>query len=1288
MASHSDSNQTNYSQRSNFCDTKIIQWNCRSLHQNLNHFKAFLSQNKTDIICLQSVLRSSKELPYLDGFYFPPFYQCNKDGKVALATYVSTKIKVSFFPSPTPNKDHLALTIKVATAGRDLLITNVYYPETVSRINLTKWISDLDTNNKDWLIVGDFNAHHSDWGGEGTITRGGGNHLSQHITDSDFILLNDGSITRLPHRFGDNPSAIDLSLVTPGIGQQTTWQVLDDDLGSDHIPILISISRTLEGANTMDENGFNYDKANWDLFSERLQNFEPIPQDVSIQEQYDIFCSRVLQVAYEAIPLKKHFENKISNPWWNDDCAKAVKIKSQAYSVYKKRSTEANFEHYKKTRRDCKRVINTAKTVYWEKFVKTHVKEYRDTTKVWKKIKKLKRQYKIPDGALKVNGLKITSNKEKAEVFADTFATVSQTASLPRELREHRQEQEANFSSPNPDNQCPINQDFSIHELRRCLNDIKKAKKATGVDKISYLMIKHLPEKALYELLGFYNRCYSFGTVPKQWKMAEVVPIHKNGKPRCDPSSYRPISLTPHLGKVYERLLKSRLEFHLEKHNIIPSFQAGFRRGRGCTDHLVKLSSHIKKSLKRNKPTLATFFDVKRAFDSVWIAKLLQKLSQVGIQGNLYEALKTLMTNRSIRVKVGSELSSERTLDMGVAQGTIYAPICFSLMLHDLKYLKFKNASIMLYADDLTLWQESRYNKINTPRQSKEVREKFQFNVDLITRYMENNGFLLSPEKTQFVVFKGLKRSIRIHELFITVQGKRVDPSKTAKYLGVVFDDCLNFKSHIETQVKKVKQLWPLLKTLKCTPGCSSTVSLLHVARALVRSRLTYGQEAYFTASPNDLRKLQNAETAVLRFILGLARGSPPSLVYREAGWLPLPEQRNLNCAQYLIRAKSTNNSTDEELNVAFDNNNSDSSQKVFLKKPYMKIKALSFYNYTENLLKEANIDPDQIKKTPIPIVPIWTEITPTIDHSYCNESKSKHIHYVSTVAREKMESKYANSLQIFTDGSKLDDGSVGCSFCIPKLNITKRFKLNSNISIMSAELFAIYMALAFVADCPRIFFKVVIFSDSKSALQAIENLSKNRLDLILEIYHLNSLIYSKGTELDLVWIPSHCNISGNDQADVAAKEAARGNGHVNSYDIGYTRSELCARLKAAAWKTWANRLKSESENRSWPYHLCTSYDAPMFLDVHLQSLFHRLRVRVPRFHFCQIPCACGSNLSFDHIFQCLQLRLLFVKTCENLRRQKLQFNAHNVSWPINGSWSVAETFVKELYAVPIAYAL
>ena len=150
--------------------------------------------------------------------------------------------------------------------------------------------------------------------------------------------------------------------------------------------------------------------------------------------------------------------------------------------------------------------------------------------------------------------------------------------------------------------------------------------------------------KALKELLKLYSRCWDTGSIPCAWKQATVIPVPKRGKPPRDPNSYRPISLTPHIGKLYEKMIKIRLEFHLEKHKIIPTSQAGFKKGRGCVDHIVKLTSHIKRSLARKRTTMAAFYDVRRAFDSVWHAKLLHKMSLIGINGKMYAFLQGFST--------------------------------------------------------------------------------------------------------------------------------------------------------------------------------------------------------------------------------------------------------------------------------------------------------------------------------------------------------------------------------------------------------------------------------------------------------------------------------------------------------------------------------------------------------------------------------------------------------------------------------------------------------------------
>ena len=142
------------------------------------------------------------------------------------------------------------------------------------------------------------------------------------------------------------------------------------------------------------------------------------------------------------------------------------------------------------------------------------------------------------------------------------------------------------------------------HGWRRALASIKKVKVSTGVDTVSYRMLKEAPESFLKILLDFFQRCRDGGTVPAGWKHAIVVPIQKHGKPRKELGSYRPISLTSNLGKVYERVIKNRLEYHCESKKVFPVCQADYRRERSVTDHLVKLGEHVVGALgSRKGPT-------------------------------------------------------------------------------------------------------------------------------------------------------------------------------------------------------------------------------------------------------------------------------------------------------------------------------------------------------------------------------------------------------------------------------------------------------------------------------------------------------------------------------------------------------------------------------------------------------------------------------------------------------------------------------------------------------------
>ena len=197
----------------------------------------------------------------------------------------------------------------------------------------------------------------------------------------------------------------------------------------------------------------------------------------------------------------------------------------------------------------------------------------------------MKQQCVVPDSDLLHGSTKYTTAQSKADALAKAFAEASDTDSLPADRQQFRREMEATFTHPVPHDSLAVNTPLTCTELRRALASIKKVKVSTGVDTVSYRMLKEAPDSFMKILLDFFQRCWDGGTIPAGWKHAIVVPIHKHGKPRKELGSYRPISLTSHLGKLYERVIKNRLEYHCEskkKKKCVSRVPGRLPKGTGC----------------------------------------------------------------------------------------------------------------------------------------------------------------------------------------------------------------------------------------------------------------------------------------------------------------------------------------------------------------------------------------------------------------------------------------------------------------------------------------------------------------------------------------------------------------------------------------------------------------------------------------------------------------------------------------------------------------------------------
>lgn len=756
-------------------------------------------------------------------------------------------------------------------------------------------------------------------------------------------------------------------------------------------------------------------------------------------------------------------------------------------------------------------------------------------------------------------------------------------------------------------------------------------------------MISHFPPSFRMCLLSFFQVCFESGTIPSSWKLSQVVAIPKPGKPRTLASSYRPIALTSHLSKVYERILKERLEHYVERNNLLPKCQAGFRKSRSISDHLYTLTSHVKSALKRKRGLTAVFFDVRRAFDTVWHKKLLFKLKSLGLSGNIFSYISSFLSGRSFQVRFGKTLSTSRTTDCGVPQGTVLAPLLFNLMLHDLPdFIQSKcktPVTVTQFADDLAIWSTVSTRNSHTSATKEKTRKSIQSALDAVCTYMKNNGFSLAQDKTQLIHFS---RNQDTYKPNLSLGDSPLKATDAAKFLGVIFTPTLVWSQHINSLLKKANKAMNLIKVVRREAWGQNPKTLLHLCQALVRSRLQHGQECFHGAPASLLKKLTSLDSRAIKLSLGLPVHCETEAAYAEAEVLPLDEQRQLSVAKFLPRSFTVDNSSTEVIarDASYD------QFKSQTKNPQL----LSATAYTAPLFQQADSDLSKVAKRPVAPMPPWQQHGTSVYIPNYSCTKSQNPSLLESEVKEVLATTYKEDLQVFTDGSVLQNGDAGSGFAIPSLGISKSFHLGRKVNIYTAELHAITMALEYVKSLPSSLRRVMIGVDSQAALKSImSHKSSTRPDVLVEILHLSHVIQEQGTNLTFVWIPSHINVHGNNKADAAAKAGATASPSAQVCPLLPSSSEIGNALASAALDRWMKRRAEMFKTKKKPCFLPHKSHSTLSLPCGLGSLVRRLRTNSWRAKYCELKCDCCPSvpLSPEHvILHCPTHSHLFSSIC------------------------------------------
>ena len=531
-------------------------------------------------------------------------------------------------------------------------------------------------------------------------------------------------------------------------------------------------------------------------------------------ENYNKLEKIIKESKEKCLPLTevkfKKYKHKIS-PWITFAIINSIKSRDKLYVKWKKTNPDSqkyvDLEQLFSTHCNVlqKTIREAKKKYYFEQF--ENFKS--DIKKTWNQINEVlsrnKKSSELPNYFCEGNNI-LTKNEDIANCFNRFFCNIG--PELADSIKGPEGKSYEDYLKQNIFSTFSFETIDSDYVMKRVQE--LKSKSSFGHDGLSSILLKRIASKIKNVLTTIINQSLMTGIFPNSLKTAKISPIYKKEDPHLT-DNYRPISLLPVISKIFEKVAFKQVYDYFNVNDLLYKSQYGFRKKHSTELAGLEFYDKIINNLENDKLPLAVFLDLSKAFDTIDHEILLKKLRYYGISGNSLLWFKSYLSNRKQYVQFKDSFSSYSMIRTGVPQGSILGPLLFIIYMNDIAHITNK-FFFTIYADDTTLVAPICTFDINNHLS---ISQNINVELKVITDWLALNKLSLNAKKTKMMVFHYHQKRISNLDLRLYINKTRIKQVKEFNFLGVVFDECMTWKNHIQKIAGKISVSVGTLSRLK-----------------------------------------------------------------------------------------------------------------------------------------------------------------------------------------------------------------------------------------------------------------------------------------------------------------------------------------------------------------------------------------------------------------------------------------------------------------------------------------